>query len=98
MKLVVDQSTLTLAELVTLEELLGCSLSDAFTASQARAIAALACVVARRDQPGFSFDDALALKMSDLELVAADPEVPGGGNGVKPRPSPASGPSTRSKL
>jgi len=93
MKLRVDASDLTLGELAQVGELLGMSLTDAMSGTgQARGIAAIACVVARRTDPSFSFDQALALRMSELDLVEQpDPEVPSASNGDSPRALPALG-------
>jgi hypothetical protein len=98
-RLRVDQSDFTLGELTQVEELLGCQLSEAFNASQPKAIAALVCVAMRRTDPTFTLDQALALKMKDFDLVTPDSdagEALGGGNGAQPLSSPAPGPSTRS--
>lgn len=95
-KLRLDMADLTLGELAQVADLLGVSLQDALTGTaQPRAIAAIACVVKQRDDPGFTFDQALELKMSDIEVVNADPdaegEAPAASNGGERAPSPVSG-------
>lgn len=97
MRLRLDHGDITLQEMADAEEVLGCSLATAFERSQAKAIAALAWIVKRRDDPTFTFDQALALRMSDLDIVTpgSPGEVPGGGNGLSPPASPASGLLTR---
>lgn len=98
MKLRLDQGDVTLGELADVEEALGSSLAVAFEHSQARAIAALAWIVKRRDDPTFTLDQAFALRMSDLEIVT--PGSPGEGaavgNGLSPPASGASGALTLS--
>lgn len=98
MKLRLDQSDVTLGEMAEVEEVLGCSLAQAFDRSQARAVAALAWVTHRRDDPTFTFEQALGLKMSELEIGSpgSSGEVPGGGNGLSPPGSAASGALTPS--
>lgn len=95
----IDQADVTLSELADVEEALGCSLGVAFERSQARAIAALAYVTAKRADPSFTFEQALALKMADLDIVTAGedghPEALGADNGLSPPVSPAPGLSTR---
>jgi hypothetical protein len=90
----VDMADLTLGELADVSELLDGGLSDTLTgAQQPRAIAAIVCVVQRRTNPDYTLDQALALKMSDLEIVNADAEgeALAAGNGGAPVSSPASG-------
>jgi hypothetical protein len=94
-KVRIDMADLTLGELAEVGELLGMSLQDAMTGpAQPRAVAALACVVARRTDPAYTFDQALALHMTDLEIVNA-PDAAGepsaGSNGAAPAVLPASG-------
>ena len=87
----VDAGELTLGELADLEVELGGSLDTIMEGSQARGIAGIVWVVKRRDDPDFTFDQALGLRMADLELVQAG-EAQGDGNGSGPLPSPESGP------
>jgi len=58
-------------------------------------MAAMAWVVKRRTDSAFTFDDALALRMGDLDIVEQAPEVRSGVIGVAPPPSPASGDSAQ---
>lgn len=86
-KLRVDNSNITLAELADVEEALGCSLGSQFQRGQARAIAALAWVTRRREDPGYTMAQALELRMSELDIVSQgtdEGEAPGGGNGESP--------------
>ena len=87
----IDAADLTLGELAELEETMGTSLDQIMEQSQARGIAGIAWLVRRRDVPDFTFDDALALRMSDLEMITAG-EVPAATNGGAPRSSPVPGP------
>lgn len=92
-KLRVDQSEITLGELADVEEMLGRSLSSAFEGGQARAIAALVWVIKRRTEPDYPFDEALKVKIGDLDVVVpgSSPEAPSGDNGQSPLESLASG-------
>lgn len=84
----VDADDLTLGELAEATDIAG----DIKTAGDNfRNTAALAWVTKRRTDPTFTFEDALKLKMGDIEIVSADPEVPSDGNGVMPLPSLAPG-------
>lgn len=60
-------------------------------------MAAMAWVVKRRTDPTFSFDDALALRMGDLDIVEQAPEVRSGVIGVAPPPLPGSGELARAQ-
>lgn len=91
-KVRLDIADLTLGELADVTELLGAGLQDALTGtSQPRAMAAIAYVLTRRTDPTFTFEQALGLRMADLEVVNPDPEVPAGDNGAERVLSPASG-------
>lgn len=93
-KLRLDMADLTLGELAQVGDLLGVSLTEAMQGpQQTRAMAAIACVVMQRTNPAATFQDALQLRMSDLEVVNADdPSGQSGGNtGDAPRLLPASG-------
>jgi hypothetical protein len=87
----VEVADLTLGEMAEVAELVGMSLGDAMTGpGQPRALAAIAFVLHRRDDPGFTFDQALALRVGDLEVVGvADPT--GASNGGAPPAPLASG-------
>lgn len=96
-KLRVDMADLTLGELADIAEMVGASLVDAMQGpQQPRGIAAIACIIRRREDPSFSYEDALRLRMSDIEIVNSgeDETAPKGENGDGPRSSPASGLST----
>ena len=90
-KLRLDATDLTLGELADLETELGGSLDTIMEASQGRGIAGIAWIIKRRTVPDYTMTDALALKMSDLELTDAG-ETQGGNNGASPQLSPAPGP------
>lgn len=93
----IDMSELTLDELAEIDEevwqRLGCRLDEALADHrQKRAMAIMAWLVHRREDPAYTIEDAGRLRpMRDLELVSADPETLGAGIGDAPRPSPASG-------
>lgn len=89
-RLQIDAADLTLAELADLETELGASLDTIMGASQARGIAGIAWLIKRRTDPTFTLADALALRMSDLELIT-EGETVGGTNGDSPPVSPALG-------
>lgn len=96
-KLQVDMDLLTLRELHEIRKLAGAPLEELMAGEdQALGLAAIVCVVARRTDPAFTLDQAWDMRLHDLEMVTADPEAKGGGNGAQPQPSPASGPSTPS--
>lgn len=93
----VDVGDLTLGELAAAGELLGVPLHDAMGGvAQAKGIAAIVCILQRRTDPGYTLEEALGLRMRDVELVGADPEAPAGSNGIGPVLLPASGSSTPS--
>jgi hypothetical protein len=95
-KIVVDQSTFTLRDFATIDELSGGAMSNAQQPGAApKLMAAFACVVVRRTDPDFTYEQALDLKTSDVEFVGGAPEV-AGGDGMTPPSSPAFGVSTRS--
>lgn len=89
----VDMQSMTLRELGRVGELLApTSLADAMTGPQQPiAIAALLCIVRQRDDPSFTFDDALDLPMSEVDLVGPTPEPSSADNGAAPPMSPVSG-------
>jgi hypothetical protein len=91
-KVLIDQATLTFADLADVEEQLGLSLSDLFEKSQARGMAALVWVTVRRHDPTFTFAQAMEYGPNDIENVEADtPEVPGASDGATPPRLLASG-------
>jgi hypothetical protein len=83
-KVLIDQASMTFADLADVEEQLGLSLSDLFEKSQARGMAALVWVTVRRTDPTFTFEQAMAYGPNDLEHVEADTEgeVPGASDGA----------------
>lgn len=94
--IVVDQSSFTLRELAAIDEMTGGGFGDATKPGTApRLMAAFAAVVKQRDDPTFTYDDALDLPPSSIELVGAAPEV-FGDDGMTPPSSPESGTLTRS--
>lgn len=86
----IDASELTLRELAELEEELGTPLAGLMEKSQAHGLAGIAWLVKRRTDPDFTFDDALDLKMGDLEMIAAG-EAPAATNGGTLQSSPETG-------
>ena len=81
----VDMAELTLRDLAELGDVLGAPLSTIMEgADQARGIAAVAFIMARRQDPTFTMDDALNLRMmKDLIVVNntgddADPKAESG--------------------
>jgi hypothetical protein len=94
-KVMIDQATLTFADLADIEEHLGVSLSALFEKSQARGMAALVWVTLRRTDPTFTFEQAMTYGPNDIEnLEDTDPEAPGANDGATPLRSLASGGST----
>jgi hypothetical protein len=93
-KVRIDQATLTFAELADIEEQLGTSLSDVFEKSQARGMAALVWITLRRDDPTFTYEQALQYGPGDLEEMTPDPEVQGAATGATQQNSHANGTST----
>lgn len=94
MKLRVDMAELTLGELADAAELLDAPLYEIMQGKgQPRAIAAMICVLQRRTDPGYTLEQALALKMADVDIVApdADPKDIAGTNGGGLPLSPVSG-------
>lgn len=65
----IDPTMLKIRELEAFEELLGCSFDEAFGPGQpkTKALRALATVVKRRIDPGFSMDDAGDLIVKTVE-------------------------------
>jgi len=92
-KIRVDATDMTLGELAEATELAGGD--ENRPGFNFRQTAAMACIVKRRTDPTFTFEDALRLKMSDLDLVEEPPpEAPGGEPSGPPPLSLASGTST----
>lgn len=93
-KIRVDVAEMSLREMAEAIELAGDENAPGFNFRQT---AALACIVKRRTDPTFTYEQALELKIGELDIVNDEaPEVPGGGTGVLPLPSPEPGPSIRS--
>ncbi len=91
-KMKLDMADLTLGELADVTEMLGIGIQDALQGpSQPRAMAAIAWILHRRDDPAYTFEQALTLRMGDLEIVSSDPEALAGDNGDAPPMSLASG-------
>lgn len=94
-RLTVDMSDLTLGEMADAGELLGAPLHEVVTGvGQPKAIAAMVCVLQRRTNPGYTLEDALKLRMADIDLVTpeTDPgKVSADSNGSGPALLPASG-------
>jgi hypothetical protein len=95
-KVLIDQATMTFADLAAVEEETGMSLSELFEKSQSRGMAALVWVTVRRTNPEFTLADAMAYGPGDIENVGdTDPEAPAVSDGGKPRALRVSGGSTR---
>jgi hypothetical protein len=97
-KVRVDMAELTLGELSEVGEILGSDVSTALQGpQQPRAIAALVWITLRRDDPTYTLDRALGLKMSQLEIVggpdseSSPAERSSGNSGVAPLVSLESG-------
>jgi hypothetical protein len=92
----IEMDNMTLGELDRVAEMLGEPMDGIMQGTaQFRAMAALAAVVMQRTEPAYTFDQALALRMGDIELVEGSPESDGD-DGSAPPPSPESGASTPS--
>jgi len=92
-KIRVDANELTLAEHAEAAEIAAASGHplDA-PGGQFYSVAAMAFLVQRRTDPTFTYEQALALKMGDLEMVNNDEEKARAvNNGGAPQPSPESG-------
>jgi hypothetical protein len=98
--IVVDLQTLCMADLADAMDAAGVDdLTNATGGAQVRMTAAFAWVVHRREDPAFTFDDALRLPMGSISVVGADAEgeAPrGASNGAPLLASPVSGLSTPS--
>jgi hypothetical protein len=94
----VDLGDLTLGELAELGEMMAPTpLAEVLDGpKQAAAIAAIVAIVRRRTDPDFTIEQALALKMSEIEMVAPAPEASSGAAGVTPLSSAEPGGSIRS--
>lgn len=97
----VDMNELTLDELARAGEALGATLDVALSGpGQPRAVAALAWLIRQRDDPTYTYEQALQLRAVDVDLVgedgASNPEPSGDNTGDAPLLSPALGDSARS--
>lgn len=73
MSIRIDPSQLTLQETAELCEACNCTLEQAMSGpKQARAMGMLAWFFARRSDPTFTLEQAMRLKMDDLEIVVPD--------------------------
>ncbi len=91
-KMRLDMADLTLGELADVTEMLGVGLQDALQGpKQPLAMAAIAWIIHRRDDPTYTYEQAKTLRMADLEVVNTDPEALAGDNGDGPPVSLASG-------
>lgn len=99
-KIRVDFPTITFRELADALDVCGVAdLTTATGAEQARANAAFAWVVLRRDDPDVSFDDVLGMPVSAVEVVGVDdpgkaPDVSAGATLPASRAHGGSDPST----
>lgn len=92
----VDMAAMSLDELAEIDEAVferfGCALSDALQDHrQKRAMAVMAWVVHRREDPSFTLEDAGKLRLPDIELVQLDPEAFGASTIDAPPASRVSG-------
>ena len=94
-RLRVEMDDLTLAELDQVAEMLDSEQLDQAMQGkgQFRAMAAIAAVVQRRTDPTFTYEQALQMKLGQIELVEPDPEG-GSGDGTAQPSSLAPGSST----
>lgn len=97
-KIRVDLGDLTLGELAELGEMMAPTpLAEVLDGpKQASAIAAIVAIVKRRTEPDFTIEQALRLKMSEIEMVAPDPEASSASDGAMPLSSVEPGASIRS--
>jgi hypothetical protein len=90
-----DPSELSLREMGEISALFDAPLADVLQGvRQSDGIAAVAWLLIRRDDPTFTYDQALDLRMKDFEIVnevAAAPKAVSPVNGDAPPTSPASG-------
>jgi hypothetical protein len=90
----VEMDDLTLGELDRVAEMLGVPIDGVMQGTgQFRALAALATVVRQRTDPAYTFDEALTLKLGDIDLVAEQPPESVADDGSAPPPSAESGAS-----
>ena len=97
-KIRVDMNEITFRELGDALDASGVAdLANATGGEQARANAAMAWVVLRRDYPDVTLDAVLDLPMSALEVIGSDDpgNLDGATDGATPRPSLAPGESDR---
>lgn len=89
-KIRVDVAEMTLGEMAEAIEAAGAEDTAGFNFRQT---AALAWIVVRRTDPTFTYEQALQLRVGELDIVGADPEALGGGTGVQPPTLVVPGPS-----
>jgi hypothetical protein len=96
-KLRLDLDELTFEELAEMAEKVGVGL-EAFQGPAAfRLMAGLAWIVKRRDDPTYTYEQALKLRMGDVEMIGTPgPEAFGGAGGATPPESLEPGTSTLS--
>jgi hypothetical protein len=80
-KIRVDVSEMTLRDMAETQEVAGDPDGPGFNFRQT---AALAWLVVRRTDPTFTYEQALDLKISDLDIVEQPPEVLRGDTGAAP--------------
>jgi hypothetical protein len=85
-RLRIEMDDLTLAELDQVAQLVpGEQLDEAMQGKgQFRAMAAIACVVRQRTDPTFTLEQALAMRLGEIELVEPDPEGASGDGTQQP--------------
>ena len=83
-RLRLDANELTLRELGAVAELLGAPLSEVMESiEQHRGIAALACIIMRRTDPTYTLEQALDLRIADMDVVPP-PNRQSASNGASP--------------
>lgn len=82
-KIRVDVSDLSLEEMAEALEAMG-DVDEKSKGFNFRQTAALAWVTIKRTNPEFTYEQALKMKIGELDIVEAPPEVPGGATGVVP--------------
>lgn len=72
----IDFSTLTMAEVSVIEDLSGMSITALGDeeAPRGKAMAAIAFIVKRRENPAYTFNDAMGLTMGELNDILATDE------------------------
>lgn len=88
-----NHADLDVGDLLDFEEITGCSIDQVFTPTgmkmSAKVVLAIVYIVKRRENPGFTLDDARKVKFSELQFVSDEVDPTSGGveqNGSTPSP------------